>query len=95
MSVGGSINMGVLRDNWDVIAWMLVGLVSLKAGVNIALGPLFGLSKCVARCDGVNTASSCALLACRWCWACTVHHVFTDWLQRVKAMQCMRVASAQ
>ncbi|KAF6261239.1 Sodium/hydrogen exchanger family-domain-containing protein [Scenedesmus sp. NREL 46B-D3] len=45
MSVGGSINMGVLRDNWDVIAWMLAGLVSLKAGVNIALGPLFGLSK--------------------------------------------------
>jgi Kef-type K+ transport system membrane component KefB len=45
MSVGGSINMGVLRDNWDVIAWMLVGLVSLKAAVNIALGPLFGLSK--------------------------------------------------
>uniref|UniRef100_A0A383V6H6 RCK N-terminal domain-containing protein n=1 Tax=Tetradesmus obliquus TaxID=3088 RepID=A0A383V6H6_TETOB len=45
MSVGGSINMGVLRDNWDVIAWMLAGLVSLKAAVNIALGPLFGLSK--------------------------------------------------
>jgi hypothetical protein len=26
-------------------AWMLAGLVSLKAAVNIALGPLFGLSK--------------------------------------------------
>jgi Kef-type K+ transport system membrane component KefB len=45
LSVGSSINMEVLRDNWDIIAYMLVGLVSLKAAVNIALGPLFGLSK--------------------------------------------------
>eukprot|EP00879_Flechtneria_rotunda_P030712 GHRR01033383.1.p1 GENE.GHRR01033383.1~~GHRR01033383.1.p1 ORF type:complete len:471 (+),score=170.75 GHRR01033383.1:295-1707(+) len=45
MSVGGSINMGVLRENYDVILWMLAGLVSLKAAVNTALGPLFGLSK--------------------------------------------------
>eukprot|EP00878_Enallax_costatus_P013828 GHUV01014463.1.p1 GENE.GHUV01014463.1~~GHUV01014463.1.p1 ORF type:complete len:492 (+),score=144.01 GHUV01014463.1:299-1774(+) len=45
MSVGGSINMGVFRENYDVILWMLAGLVSLKAAVNIALGPLFGLSK--------------------------------------------------
>lgn len=45
MSVGGSINMEVLKDNYDVILWMLAGLVSLKAAVNIMLGPLFGLSK--------------------------------------------------
>jgi Kef-type K+ transport system membrane component KefB len=48
MSVGGSINMDVLAENYDVILWMLAGLVSLKAAVNIALGPLFGLSKCGA-----------------------------------------------
>jgi hypothetical protein len=47
MSVGGSINMAVLKDNYDIIFWMLTGLVSLKAAVNIMLGPLFGLSKCV------------------------------------------------
>lgn len=45
LSVGGSINMEVLKDNYDVILWMLAGLVSLKAGVNTLLGPLFGLSK--------------------------------------------------
>eukprot|EP00775_Hariotina_reticulata_P005483 gene5483-5718_t len=45
MSVGGSINMAVLKDNYDIIFWMLLGLVSLKAAVNIMLGPLFGLSK--------------------------------------------------
>lgn len=45
LSVGGSINMEVLKDNWDVILWMLAGLVSLKAAVNTMLGPLFGLSK--------------------------------------------------
>lgn len=45
LSVGGSINMEVLKDNYDVILWMLAGLVSLKAAVNTMLGPLFGLSK--------------------------------------------------
>lgn len=45
MSVGGSINMGVFSENYDVILWMLGGLVGLKAAVNIALGPVFGLSK--------------------------------------------------
>jgi Kef-type K+ transport system membrane component KefB len=45
LSVGGSINMEVLKENWDVILWMLAGLVSLKAAVNTMLGPLFGLSK--------------------------------------------------
>jgi len=45
VSVGSSINMDVLRDEWEVVAWMLVGLVSFKAAVNIALGPLFGLSR--------------------------------------------------
>jgi Kef-type K+ transport system membrane component KefB len=45
LSVGGSINMTVLKDNYDVILWMLAGLVSLKAGVNMALGPLFGLTR--------------------------------------------------
>ena len=45
LSVGSSINMEVLKENYDIIACMLVGLVSLKAAVNIFLGPLFGLSK--------------------------------------------------
>jgi hypothetical protein len=45
LSVGGSINMEVLKDNYDVILWMLAGLVSLKAAVNTMLGPLFGLTK--------------------------------------------------
>ena len=45
VSVGSSINMGVLRDEWEVVAWMLAGLVSFKAAVNIALGPLFGLTR--------------------------------------------------
>jgi hypothetical protein len=38
--------MDVLRDEWEVVAWMLAGLVSFKAAVNIALGPLFGLTRC-------------------------------------------------
>ncbi len=45
VSVGSSINFDVLAANWDVCLWMLAGLVSLKAGINAALGPLFGLSK--------------------------------------------------
>lgn len=45
VAVGSSINMSVLKENWDVILWMLAGLVSLKAAVNVALGPLFGLSR--------------------------------------------------
>ena len=45
VSVGSSIKVDVLMANWDVILWMLAGLVSLKAGINTALGPLFGLSK--------------------------------------------------
>jgi predicted Kef-type K+ transport protein len=50
VSVGGSIDAGVLRDNWDVVAWMLAGLVAFKAAVNIGLGPLFGLTRCVCCC---------------------------------------------
>jgi hypothetical protein len=49
VSVGSSINMDVLREEWEVVAWMLAGLVSFKAAVNIALGPLFGLSRCAGR----------------------------------------------
>jgi Kef-type K+ transport system membrane component KefB len=49
VSVGSSINMDVLRDEWEVVAWMLAGLVSFKAAVNIALGPLFGLTRCAGR----------------------------------------------
>ncbi|GBF88863.1 K+ efflux antiporter [Raphidocelis subcapitata] len=45
VSVGSSINMGVLQEDWEVVAWMLAGLVSFKAAVNIALGPLFGLTR--------------------------------------------------
>ncbi|KAI8466111.1 MAG: Sodium/hydrogen exchanger family-domain-containing protein [Monoraphidium minutum] len=43
--VGSSIDFDVFRANWDVCLWMLAGLLSIKAGVNIALGPLFGLTR--------------------------------------------------
>lgn len=45
VSVGSSIDTGVLLDQYDVIAWMVAGLVVIKAGVNVALGPLFGLTR--------------------------------------------------
>ena len=45
VSVGSSINTTTLAEQWDVVAWMLGGLVALKAAVNVALGPLFGLTR--------------------------------------------------
>ncbi|KAI8467065.1 MAG: Sodium/hydrogen exchanger family-domain-containing protein [Monoraphidium minutum] len=45
VSVGSSIDMGVFAENWSICLWMLAGLVSFKAAVNIALGPLFGLTR--------------------------------------------------
>lgn len=63
LSVGGSINMEVLKDNYDVILWMLAGLVSLKAAVNTMLGPLFGLSKSV----------DWKLVGLLWAGCCTIY----------------------
>lgn len=45
VSVGSSINMSVLMDNYDVIFWMLLGLIAFKTTVTTALGPLCGLTK--------------------------------------------------
>ncbi len=47
VTTGGSIDMGVLRSNWNTISWILVGLITVKTAVVAALGPSFGLSKCV------------------------------------------------
>ena len=58
VSVGSSINMEVFKENWDVCLWMLAGLVSFKAAVNIALGPLFGLTRCAAAAAAVAGAAA-------------------------------------
>lgn len=67
--------MDVLRTNWDVCLCMLAGLVTFKAGVNIALGPLFGLSRCGRRSPWRAAGAAAAAFAaagrscCRRCWA--------------------------
>ncbi|GFH24863.1 RCK N-terminal domain-containing protein, partial [Haematococcus lacustris] len=45
VTTGSSVDMGVLRTNWQVILWILAGLITIKTGVIAALGPSFGLSR--------------------------------------------------
>mmetsp|Transcript_27448 Transcript_27448/g.69813 ORF Transcript_27448/g.69813 Transcript_27448/m.69813 type:complete len:942 (-) Transcript_27448:1022-3847(-) len=45
VTTGSSINMEVLRNNWEVIGFILAGLLVVKTSVISALGPAFGLSR--------------------------------------------------
>ena len=56
MSVGSSSDVALLAQQPGAIAWMLAGLVAIKAAVNVALGPLFGLTRC-RRARGRHSAA--------------------------------------
>lgn len=43
-TTGASINMTVLRDNWETAFWMLAGLLTIKTTVITSIGQLFGLT---------------------------------------------------
>ena len=45
VSVGSSIDLSVLSAHADLVAVILTGLLAVKAAVNTALGPLFGLTR--------------------------------------------------
>eukprot|EP00199_Chlamydomonas_sp_CCMP681_P001509 CAMPEP_0119110844 /NCGR_PEP_ID=MMETSP1180-20130426/32455_1 /TAXON_ID=3052 ORGANISM="Chlamydomonas cf sp, Strain CCMP681" /NCGR_SAMPLE_ID=MMETSP1180 /ASSEMBLY_ACC=CAM_ASM_000741 /LENGTH=840 /DNA_ID=CAMNT_0007097455 /DNA_START=229 /DNA_END=2751 /DNA_ORIENTATION=+ len=45
VTTGASIDLDVFRSNWEVILWILAGLIGIKTSVIAALGPTFGLSR--------------------------------------------------
>lgn len=45
VTTGSSINMDVLLHQWDVIFWLMLGLLVTKTCVIAALGPTFGLTR--------------------------------------------------